>query len=120
LGQLQAIPQEPAVWPKGQLLTEHEKNNHMQNGSDEHISAHQTSILEISIIALILLVSITWLLWRSLGSGHLSSEPESALIYVGDELVQEVNLGEDRVISLVMNNIQIEVKQGKSGCGVLL
>lgn len=85
----------------------------MQNGSDEDISARQSSIFEMSVIALILLVSITLLLWRSLSVGHQSSEPESALIYIGDKLAQEVNLRQNTLISLAMNNIQIEVKEGK-------
>ena len=85
----------------------------MQHDSDQNISFRKTSPFEITVITIVLLFSIALVLWLSHEGGHRSSEAESASIYVGDHLLEEVDLRADKLITLPVGRIEVEVKNGR-------
>lgn len=85
----------------------------MQHDSQQDISFRRTSVFEITVIIIVLFFSIALVWWMSHGGGHRPSEATSAAIYVGDRLLEEVDLKGNRLIMLPVGEMQVEVKNGQ-------
>jgi len=85
----------------------------MRNVSTEDADFYKTSKFDIALVILILFFSIGSLLWLAHKHNQESSQAKIALIYVGDKLLEEVDLTKDKVISLGNEQMQIEVKENK-------
>jgi len=85
----------------------------MENDRGDGIYSRRISIFEVILIALVLLVSIGSILWIGQEKEQQSSRSKRALIYHGDELLEEVGLERDRFIRLDGVEMGIEVKRGK-------
>jgi len=85
----------------------------MQSDPDDGIHFRGTSAFEKALISVILLISIASIFWVSRGGHQKSLESKMALIYLGNQLFQEIELEEDRLITLPLKKMQIETKGGK-------
>ena len=84
----------------------------MQSDPEDDIRFRRASIFEKTLIAVILLISITSIYWISRDGVQQSSESKIAVIYQDSKLSQEVGLEEDRLIALPLEEMQIQVKAG--------
>jgi hypothetical protein len=84
----------------------------MQSDPEDDIHFRRASIFEKTLIAVILLISITSIYWISRDGVQQSSESKIAVIYQDSKLSQEVGLEEDRLITLPLEEMQIQVKAG--------
>ena len=84
----------------------------MQSDPEDDIRFRRASIFEKTLIAVILLISITAIYWISRDGVQQSSESKIAVIYQDSKLSQEVGLEEDRLITLPLEEMQIQVKAG--------
>ena len=84
----------------------------MQSDPDDGIHFRGTSAFEKALISVILLISITSIYWISRDGVQQSSESKIAVIYQDSKLSQEVGLEEDRLITLPLEEMQIQVKAG--------
>lgn len=84
----------------------------MQSDPEDDIRFRRASIFEKTLIAVILLISITSIYWISRDGVQQSSESKIAVIYQDSKLSQEVGLEEDRLITLPLEEMQIQVKAG--------
>ena len=85
----------------------------MPHDSQQDLSSRKTSVFEITVIIIVLFFSIALFWWMSHGGGHRPSEATSAAIYVGDQLLEEVDLKGNRLIMLPVGEMQVEVKDGQ-------
>ncbi len=84
----------------------------MQSDPEDDIHFRRASIFEKILIAVILLISITAIYWISRDGFQQSSESKIAVIHQDSKLSQEVGLEEDRLITLPLEEMQIQVKAG--------
>lgn len=84
----------------------------MQSDPEDDIHFRRASIFEKTLIAVILLISFTSIYWISRDGVQQSSESKIAVIYQDSKLSQEVGLEEDRLITLPLEEMQIQVKAG--------
>lgn len=74
---------------------------------------YKTSKLDIVIVALILCVSIFFILPFFYKQTQRVSQPGIALIYQKNKLVEEVGLDKNKTIALLGGQMRIEVRDGK-------
>ena len=83
----------------------------MKNESEEGSSFYKTSRFDLIFIGVILALSIFYIL--RVGLRQPASKSATALIYLKDSLLEEVDLRKDKMIPLLSGRMQIEVKGEK-------
>ena len=83
----------------------------MRNEPKDDINFYKTSRFDVIFIGVILALSIFYIVW--IGLRQPASKSATALIYLKDGLLEEVDLRKDRMIPLLSGRMQIEVKGEK-------
>lgn len=74
---------------------------------------YRTSKYELIFIGLILFFSFSYILWVKAKRLGQPFQPQSAVIYQRERLLEEVDLQKDKIITLLNGKMQIEVNKGK-------
>ncbi len=85
----------------------------MKSSLREDVSFYRTSRFDVIFIVLIVLLSVILILRTIRGYTTESSQSTVALVYREGELVEELDLEEERTIDLDGGEIEIEVKGGR-------
>jgi hypothetical protein len=84
----------------------------MQSDPDDDVRFPGVSLFDKILITIILIVSITSIYWISRRGHQISSESKIAVVYQDSKLSQEVGLEQDRLTTLPLEEMQIQVKAG--------
>jgi hypothetical protein len=77
----------------------------MQSDPNHDIHLRKTSIFEKILIAVIVFISISAIFWMSRGQHQARSQAKVAVVYEGDQLLQQVHMEKDRIVALPLKGM---------------
>jgi hypothetical protein len=80
---------------------------------DKNFNIRRSSSLEVFVIALVLLLSGAAIFWNKMAGRESGTKPAVAVIYVNDEIVNKMDLNNDKSLDLLNGKVRIEVKASR-------
>jgi hypothetical protein len=80
---------------------------------DKNANIHRSSSLEVFLIAVVLLLSGAAIFWNKMADTESGTKSAVAVIYVNDEIVNIIDLNNDKYLDLLNGKMRIEVKASR-------
>jgi hypothetical protein len=80
---------------------------------DKNRNIHRSSSFEVFLIALVLLLSVSAIIWIKMADTESGTKSGIAIIHLNDEIVEKMDLNKDQSVDLLNGKMRIEVKASR-------